>query len=353
MDEHEDAPPIPTGDSTLPDTRRYLDYLYEVGSPITVRDLIQMWGARARGRHVIRAVTGDLEKLGYAVVPPIDSGNLDTVLTLNRTQDERPGSVVQKTPDPHMLTLARFQSAVAATQSDEAGEGRSSGTLLTAKPNDQVASVATEMLRMDYSQVPVLHPHSRDIPLGVFSWRSYAKAMLSGDAVTVVGDAMESVQPVDLHSDLFSNIADISEQGYCLAMYQGRLTGIVTATDLVAELEELAIPFLAVGRVERELKRVAKLYGLADNDQIDGMMFGNLQYLYRDEWARLPWNLAKSQFIDWIDATRQLRNAISHHDETEGNLKEVVAEVHRMTEWLSMHGDSDDAASSGKDEYRN
>lgn len=145
--------------------------------------------------------------------------------------------------------------------------------------------------------------------------------------------------PVDLHSDLFASVGPVTDRGYVVVTYRGLLSGIVTSSDLALEFEELALPFLAVGRCERELKRVARSL-LADaiassGKALDEYTFGNLQHLYADNWSQLGWSLSRDEFISWLDSTRLLRNLIAHFDDPDENLLSGMEAVHRLTTWLS------------------
>lgn len=319
-------PPEPTAASTLAETKKYFDYMRKQQESITIRDLIGYWGARGRGRNMVETVNADLTKMGFEIDPPIDTGTLDTRVKIRNAT----ASSKQADPDDHLLTLARIPAAsfALANRDDPALPG-------LVEPSTPVDDATAMMLRYDYSQLLVVDDVTQRNLIGVVSWKSYGSARLRREEPRYVADILMPATPVDLHSDLFSNVGPVVKYDFVAVTYQGKLAGIVTATDLTEQFEDLAVPFLAVGRCERELKRVAraKFTGINAKD-IDSAMLGKLQKMYAEHWDDLGWSISKDEFNAWIDSVRELRNKVAHFDDKDLDLRPAVRTVHQLAAWL-------------------
>lgn len=324
-------PAEPTASSGLEDTKAFLDYLANEKESISARQLISYWGSKTRGTNVVSTVESDLEAMGLYTDPPFDTGLLDNHIRVKHSESRIEESIQKDSPREHLLTLARIPSATfAITTSHDAYQ---SGYVT----HDMSASEASSlMLRHDFSQVPVVHNADDKTLEGVFSWKTLAHARLRGEDPEAVTDAIEPADSVDLYSDLFTNLQPIADRGFVIVTHRGKLSGIVTAADLTHEFENLAIPFLTVGRCEQELKRVAeaKFASKPPKMPFSEMMFGNLQDYFRTHWDELDWDISKTVFNDWLTETRTLRNSIAHFDNPDADVSAEVASANRLTEWL-------------------
>lgn len=343
-------PPEPDAESGFNETKKYLDYLRHSARPVEIRTLIGYWGNKGRGKVSVATINSDLAKMGLRTNPPFDSGPLDSLVTIQGLNGEKP-TAVEDQPEDHLLTLSRIPSASFALRTPD-HESDNSGFV---RRDSSVADAVTVMLRNDFSQLPVIESEARREIVGVFTWESYAQARLRGDNPTHVGSATIPASAVDLHSDLFASVGPIADHGYVLVTYRGLLSGIVTASDLTREFEKLTLPFLAVGRCEQELKRVARVK-LSDavaeskRNSVDEFMFGELQQLFKNHWPALGWSLSLTQFDGWLDTTRKLRNSIAHFDNQDQDLSGDLEVVHRLTRWLRMIAHQSDQGSDAQAE---
>ncbi|MFJ4045781.1 HPP family protein [Microbacterium sp. NPDC089987] len=311
--------------STFGDRKKFLNELRTSKTAVSVRELIGYWGAKGRGRNVLDSVTNDLAAMKLEVIPPLDTGTLDTPVVIRSASD----STISH-PDEHLLTLARIPSASFALL--DASSTHLAGVV---EPGTSIHDATTMMLRYDFSQLLVVDDVTERRLIGVVSWKSYAAARLRAEDPATVQEIMQPATGVDLHSDLFANIGPVVKYDFVAVTYRGRLAGIVTATDLTEQFEDLAVPFLAIGRCERELKRVAKAkFTSVDPSEVDKAMLGKLQKLYADNWASLGWSLGASAFNEWVNATRELRNKIAHFDDRDQDFSSEVRAVHRLATWL-------------------
>jgi hypothetical protein len=329
------TPTKPTVESNIDETKLYLEYLRKTDSAISIRELLSYWGYKGRSKNRVALVSGELARMGLRVTPPFDSGHLDTLIAIERATRDVAERAAADRPADHLLTLSRIESSTFALRLEDPDSIRGFVTKETA-----VTEAVTLMMRHDFSQLPIIEDEKRKIVVGVFTWHGYAQCRLRGGSPSTVGEAMDPVQTVDLYSDLFASVAPVTDNGYVVVSYRGELAGIVTASDLTFEFQELALPFLAVGRCERELKRVAKAYfheALSRSKKaLDEFTFGNLQELYRSNWGLLGWALSQSEFDNWLDSTRKLRNSIAHFDDDQdADLHAGLDAVDRLTRWLA------------------
>ncbi len=323
------APEVPTSESDFEKTRKYLEYIRVQHRYLRIRDLLGFWGVSGRGKNNVAIISEDLRKMGLQTNPPFDSGPLDGNILIERLgRDEEPQIQHDQTTQ-HMLLLSKIDSATFAINKNIEGYGIGWVT-----QDASVSEATTIMLRYDYSQLPVVDSKENQVPIGVFSWESYSKASLAGMKPSKVAGAMDPAWPVDVHSDLFASASRIATDGYVLVTFKGKLSGIVTGSDLTHEFEKLAIPFLAVMRCEQELKRVANGYLTKEPGGADELTLGQVQGLFRDHWPKLGWSLSKDEFDQWMESTRALRNSIAHFDDPDEDRSGDVESVHRLTRWL-------------------
>lgn len=316
----------PTPESSFEETRKYLDHLRRTQTRISIRELIWFWGARGRGPFVLRTINDALAQMGLEADPPLDAGGLDLAVSIRQATD----AAAATTPDAHLLTLAQVPAASFALATPE-----TQNLVGVVEPRTTLDEATTMMLRHDYSQLLVVGDVTRRDLVGVISWKLYATARLRREDPTVVEEIMQPVTGVDLHSDLFSSIGPVVKYDFVAVTYRGKLSGIVTTTDLTEQFEELAVPYLAIGRAEQELRRVARIkFTNLDPNVIAQATLGRLQGLYRDHWDATEWSLSQSSFDEWVNATRELRNTVAHFDETDRDIRPQVRAVHQLAAWL-------------------
>jgi CBS domain-containing protein len=322
------TPPMkakPTTESSLEETRDYLDQLRKTQTRISIRELIGFWGARGRGPFVMQTINSDLAEMKLEADPPIDAGNLDLQVSIRQMTDTSVAA-----PDAHLLTLAQVPAASFALTTPSTEE-----LIGVVEPDTSLDEATTMMLRHDYSQLLVVGDITKRNLVGVISWKLYATARLRREDPTTVSQIMQPVTGVDLHSDLFSSIGPVVKYDFVAVTYRGSLSGIVTTTDLTEQFEELAVPFLAVGRAEQELRRVARIkFRDIAPETIEQATLGRLQHIYREHWEATDWSLSQSAFDDWVNSTRELRNSIAHFDDAERDIPAQLRAVHQLSAWL-------------------
>ena len=329
----------PDRSTGLTETQIYLNELATSRKLITIRELLNRWGNAGRGRWINAKIRSGLSQMGLTTTPPFEVGPIDSFIQLRFISNEEHQEGVSEeasSPDEegHILSIGMVPSAGLALNT-RTTDGLPLGTV---SEDTSIGEALITMMKNDYSQLPVLYASGdRWKTKGCISWESYGRAFLLGKEVVTVADAMRKPLLVNFEDDLTTKVASIIEHDYAIVQYDSRFAGIVTVADLTQRFEQLALPFLLIGRCEREIKRVADEYlGPFDDGKSPGELTeGQLAHLYKNKWDQIPWLLPKEQFFGWLIELSKFRNKIAHFgDLTSEEIDEGCASTSRMTEWL-------------------
>jgi CBS domain-containing protein len=218
---------------------------------------------------------------------------------------------------PPMDPVARISSIPAANRG-----------VMSVLLTDSIATAATCMMFEGYSQLAIMQGE-REVR-GMISWESIAKRSLSSPAPKLVSDCRVDAQVIDADGSLFDALPTIEKFGYVLVRSKERkITGIVTATDLSAELGRLSYAFMSIRTIEVLVRTKLHPYIVAEDleslevhsrARLESdpalLTFGeNVSLLERPEiWSRLSVNLDKKEFIKRLLEVRDIRNDVMHFD---------------------------------------
>ena len=166
---------------------------------------------------------------------------------------------------------------------------------------------------------------------GVISWQSIGARLALGSECEFVRDCMGPANEVAISAPLFDAVEEIAEHGYVLVRGETQeITGIVTASDVARQFEQLARPFLVIGEIEGYLRRI--VYKKFTVDELNeaslkqesgqpvtssaDLTFGDYcQLLQKPErWCRLGLRIDRVGFIEHLDSVRRIRNDVMHFD---------------------------------------
>jgi CBS domain-containing protein len=196
-------------------------------------------------------------------------------------------------------------------------------------PDSLVEEAVTLMLANDSSQLPVM-TSERDVK-GIISWTSIGTRLVLGRSGKHVRDLMDSHQEISADISLFQAIPIIVQYYYVLVRgYDDRIVGILTASDLNTQFQQLAEPFLLLGEVENHIRRILDGKFSADElansrDPSDGerkvsdvsdLTFGEYIRLLEngDRWNKLAISIDRATFCKQLDGVRRIRNDVMHFD---------------------------------------
>ena len=132
-------------------------------------------------------------------------------------------------------------------------------------------------------------------------------------------------------SSLFQAIPIIVEHQYVLVRgTNNRITGIVTASDLALQFQQLAEPFLLLGEIENHIRRIIgdnfsteELAAVRDPheaqrkiDSVASLSFGEYIRLLENEarWKKVKLSIDRGVFRTKLDKVREIRNDVMHFD---------------------------------------
>ncbi len=130
---------------------------------------------------------------------------------------------------------------------------------------------------------------------------------------------------------------------------RGKLSGIVTTTDLALQFNLLARPFLQIGECERQLRQLldktfastelvdASRYGKKNGDTgAAAMTLGEIKIFLSkpDNWKKLGVTLPREVVVDWVGEVGDLRNRIAHFKSDADDIHDELLQVRTLTEWV-------------------
>jgi|GEM_PF-1844871 len=318
--------------------RRRFEYLEEArakaeaGKPqsLTVREFIRLWGVEDRDREASARIDADLANHGLVTVPDFRAVGLHLTLRLETPSesDEAPVKAADhRTPE-------REESADDTNDEDSTDIGLTLGNLLqddsplvSVSPSATFEEAITAMQINDYSQVAVLaNPYTVH---GAVSWESVAAAKHRDPSATF-SDAIDrrvKDRVFDYDTRLLDVIGTLRRDGFIFVRdFERKITGIITAADVVHKYDETATPFFLVGEIDQELRQL--LQNTFDEDVIrdacsaanqtfksfNSMSVGQYQAVLDNPscWAQLGWPLDRKLFIKRLDELRRVRNNVMH-----------------------------------------
>jgi CBS domain-containing protein len=202
---------------------------------------------------------------------------------------------------------------------------------LSIPPDGTVEQAVTIMLRYDYSQLPVMQTSTAREVKGLFSWKSLGSRLAIGRSCARVADSMDDCQVIPSNASLFDAIKIIAK--YDVVLVQGTdrvICGIVTASDISEQFQQLAEPFLLLGDIESHVRYlVGNAFTVAELNQVkdpadsersiqdvSDLTFGEYVRLLQNEdnWLKLRMRIDRKTFTGWLDKIRLTRNDVMHFD---------------------------------------
>ncbi|MEU4712084.1 CBS domain-containing protein [Micromonospora purpureochromogenes] len=302
----------------------------ESGNPrsIAVREFIGLWGLEDRDRMTTAQIEADLANHGLATSPDFRAVSLDR-------------SVRIVTPSEHEeneTAMGGFGGIVTTSTDDVNEESVDIGltldnlfphkmSLVSVSPSATFEEAITAMQINDYSQVAVLaNSHTLH---GSVSWESIAAAR-HRDPQASFSDAIDRRardRVFDYDTRLLDVLGTLQQHGFIFVRDdQRKISGIVTAADVVRKYDETATPFFLIGEIDQELRqlivntfdeetvRQACIAARLTFRSLDTMSIGQYQAVLDNAtcWEQLGWPLDRRVFIARLDELRKVRNNVMH-----------------------------------------
>lgn len=337
---------------------------------LTVRDLLRMFKAERRGLNKVQDIRIALDSLGLQTVPDFESEWIDgririslkdtlsdgqgddgqlvpeelappaqAVLEDSEPEDEEEPELSDDGPgDEGSASIVISGEGIVETKLNEPPDPTfrignlpaANKILVTVGQDDSLAKAVTKMLQFDYSQLPIMHGE-REVK-GMISWKSIATRHTFGGDCCKVQHCREDAQVVDANGTLFDAIPTIVKHGYVLvrSQYDRKITGIVTASDLSLQFQQLAEPFLLIREIELHIRQLLQdklssadlKSGVPDGDEgpapesVSELSFGGYVRLLQkpDIWAKVSLNVDQGSMTTQLEQVRLIRNDVMHFD---------------------------------------
>ena len=200
---------------------------------------------------------------------------------------------------------------------------------LSVSPETKLEEAITHMLTNDFSQLPVM-TSERDVK-GIITWVSIGSRLAMGKHCSVAREFMEQHHEIRSDATLISAIGIIAEQQYVLVRgHDQRITGIVTASDLSLQFQQLAEPFLLLGEIENHLRQVisqrftpTELKSAKDPadskrvvTSVADLTYGEYKRLLEnpERWDKLNITVDRKTCMEKLENVRRIRNDVMHFD---------------------------------------
>jgi CBS domain-containing protein len=292
-----------------------------------------MVGAQRRSFWNVFEIRNALKSTGLETEPDFESAYIDSNIHFCLASSDDPEA---KEPEQHMasaIDAPEMRDPVAAIVISDPtyriSKLEAANQLpICISPDASIQQAVTLMMANDFSQLPVT-TGKRDIK-GILSWHSVGSRLVLGRDVTHVRDAMDVHQEIRIDESIFQAIPIIVQHSYVLIRgSDGTLSGIVTASDLSVQFQQLAEPFLLLGEIENHVRGIldgkfdladfAAVRDPADARKIEAasdLTFGEYLRLLENEdrWSKLGTTLDRKTFCAGLDSVRKIRNDVMHFD---------------------------------------
>lgn len=285
---------------------------------ITVRRLLELWGASARGHVISQRIEADLANHDLVSVPSFRKVTLDTSVQLDRVSNEgaeAQSDVHDQVDDAEQsvrgLTIGNLPSAL--------------GRVVSVPPTATFEHAITLMMLNDYSQLAVME--GQRTLRGAVSWKSIARARHGRSSVRF-SDAITEATEVRYDKELRDVLPILEAEDFVFVRdAKNVIAGIVTTADVVHVYGELAEPFFLIGELDQALRQViSKTFtieqvvslGGPENarkiESFDDLSMGDYQRVLGNSalWKKLGWPLEREVFVRRLNELREIRNDVMH-----------------------------------------
>jgi len=302
------------------DIRRLSDFLSLVkkGSAwkIPTQRLIALTGNTRRGKYINQSINDQLKSHGLVCNPEIENADYYGNVIVSDPRDE-----LGERNDVVSLPISAFPSEFE--------------NLISCGPEMEIKKVRTLMISLDISQLPVLSSNKKSA-LGVVTWRSLAECQVDLNSAKA-SDAMANPGHIASSGDDFLNLVDsIIAQEYMLySIPDGRINGIVTASDLAKAFDGTASLYIQLQELESRLRMLLdrspipslqkhldpKRQSMKSFRGASDMMFGEYIEALKDPeiWAATGLRVDQESCLKLFSDAKDVRNGVMHFSSSSGN----------------------------------
>jgi hypothetical protein len=196
----------------------------------------------------------------------------------------------------------------------------------------------------------------RDVK-GVITWEGIGARLALGKTGHEVREFMSSPQVVTSDKSLFVAVEVVAHHQYVLVQKADRtISGIITATDLTRQFQQLTEPFLLLGEVEQHVRKLIggrftteELKGACDPadsgrpiETVANLTIGEYIRLLESpqNWEKLELQIDRAMFIEQLQNIRRIRNEVMHFDPDPASTEDL-ASLRRFVAFMQSLGELD------------
>ena len=324
---------------------------------VTAREMVSWFGGKRRGSWVVWLIREALTAAGLTTEPDFESAYIDAplefrLLLASSATDAGVADGDSEAVIPKVESVADVSAYADPTYRLSRLEAANRRPL-SVSPNASIKEAVTLMMANDFSQLPVMSSE-RDVK-GVISWHSIGTRLGLGKGGGEVREVMDTYHEIPLYASLFQAIPIIVLHQYVLVRGKDKsIVGIVTASDLSLQFQQLSEPFLLLGEIENHIRRilssrlsVPELAAAKDPgddgrtvERASDLTYGEYLRLIENpgQWCKLSLPIDRAAFANQLDRVRAIRNDVMHFDpdgipaDDLGHLRKMVGFLQRLQE---------------------
>lgn len=242
---------------------------------VSVRMFLAWFGSQRRGYWIVKSIREALEEAGLVTKPDFETAYIDSTIVVDLQESEHEAAEAEYVTETggrvaesatHVQAKATAVAALDTIEPERewvyADPTHSISKLEAANrvpvvvaPNATLAEAVTLMMNHDFSQLPVM-TGTRELK-GTVTWASIGSRLALGKAGGEVREFMDPAHELPSHCSLFQAVPTIVQHNYVLIRAVDRtIAGIVTASDLSVQFQQLAEPFLLLGEIENHVRQM-------------------------------------------------------------------------------------------------
>ena len=299
----------------------------------TVRALLLWFDQHRRGQHVVNYIRLVLESARLKTDPDFELAFFDGPVEFQPLSEPDPKQAAgTAVPLAEKRDMPRPAAGDGKPPKDpvmrvDILEAANKKNLCTVARDDLLEEAMAHMSMRNFSQLPVMQG-DRDVR-GMISWKSIGEAAAWGKSCKFVRDCMEHAEVIPWDTPLITAVSKIVEhQVVLVAGHDGRVTGLITTTDLALEFRKLSEPFLLLGEIENHVRRIiqgkfsSEELAAAKNpsdssrniEDVSDLAMGEYIRLLQnpENWKRLECKLDRKTFIKRLEEVGAIRNDVMH-----------------------------------------
>jgi CBS domain-containing protein len=327
----------------------------KTATPVTIRHFLSWFGAQRRTSANVEYINNQLRNIGIRTVPNYLNIWVDTPITFElvaaHPEEEIDSKDKDAQADANQIAASDAEYGTSADPSYRIGRISSANNPPTSvKPNASLLEAITLMHFKNFSQLPVMTT-DREVK-GVISWESIGARSATNVNGSDVQSYMDDHHEVPVTASLFVAIRTIVEHNYVLIRGTDRkISGIVTATDIALQFEEISTPFLLLAEIENSVRMLIsnkltvadiKKTGSQEHlpsgfSKISDLTFGNYVKIFEhpSNWEKIGLQLDRATFCAELSEINSIRNDVMHFD-PDPITKQNLATLRNASKLLDM-----------------